>query len=62
MDTDNGQNGSGNGKVYVRFGKHPTDEMPREWAEEMLTQWRDAHPAQFGKALAAVVVKGMQAR
>jgi hypothetical protein len=60
MDGENPQNGSGNGKVYVKFGKLPTQEMPREWAEEMLTMWREANPAQFGKMLAKVVTGGKQ--
>jgi hypothetical protein len=45
-------------KVYVKFGTHPTDEMPLEWAEAILTAWRDKSPGQFGKALAAVVTGG----
>jgi hypothetical protein len=45
-------------KVYVKFGPHPTDEMPLEWAEKVLTAWREKSPAQFGKALAAVVTGG----
>jgi hypothetical protein len=52
------ENGTGNGKVYVKFGPLDTQEMPREWAEAMLTRWREAHPAQFGKALAEVVTGG----
>ena len=55
MDYVTGQDGNETGKVYVRFGPHPTDEMPREWAEKMLTRWRESHPVQFGKALAEVV-------
>lgn len=49
---------AGDGKVYVRFGALPTQEMPREWAERMLTLWRERHPAQFGKMLAEVVTGG----
>ena len=40
------------GPVYVRFGPRPTQEMPIDWAVKMLTEWREKHPAQFGKALA----------
>jgi hypothetical protein len=58
MDDNTPQNGHGNGKIYVKFGPGDTDEMPREWAEEMLAGWREAHPAQFGKALAEVVIRG----
>lgn len=47
-----------NAKVYVKFGNLDTQEMPIEWAEKMLTTWRESHPAQFGKALAAVVTEG----
>lgn len=45
-------------KIYVRFGPMPTQEMPIEWAETMLAEWRDAHPAQFGKALSAAALDG----
>lgn len=55
MDDSSGQNGHGNGQVYVRFGPRPTQEMPREWAEKMLSMLKDQHPAQFGKMLAKVV-------
>ena len=41
--------------VYVRFGPRPTQEMPLEWAEKMLSAWRAKDPARFGKALAEVV-------
>jgi hypothetical protein len=51
MDTDSPQNG----KVYVKFGALPTQEMPREWAEKMLTLWRERDPARFGRLLAEVV-------
>jgi hypothetical protein len=42
-------------QVYVRFGPRPTQEMPKEWAEKMLSTWREKDPARFGKALAEVV-------
>lgn len=45
-------------KVYVKFGALPTQEMPIEWAEKMLTGWREKNPNQFGKALAEVVTGG----
>ncbi len=54
MDTEM----TGNGKVYVKFGPLPNHEMPVEWAEDMLTLWRDSNPAQFGKMLARVVTAG----
>jgi hypothetical protein len=49
------ENTAPNRVVYVKFGKHETDEMRIEWAEKMLTTWRDRNPAQFGKFLAEVV-------
>lgn len=57
MDQDNSMNGTGNGKVYVRFGALPTQEMPRDWAERMLTLWRERQPSQFGKMLAEVITE-----
>lgn len=47
-----------NGKVYVRFGPRPTEEMPREWAEKMLALWKEKQPSQFGKYLAEVITGG----
>jgi hypothetical protein len=41
--------------VYVRFGPRPTQEMPLDWAEKMLTAWRERDPKRFGSALAEVV-------
>jgi hypothetical protein len=38
--------------VYVRFGPRPTQVIPIDWAETMLTEWARAHASQFGKALA----------
>lgn len=58
MDETAPQGGPRNAKVYVKFGAHPTDEMPIEWAEKILTAWREKSPSQFGKALAAVVTAG----
>lgn len=55
MDDSSGQNGSGNGKVYVRFGPRPTQEMPLEWAEKMLAMLKSEHAPQFGKMLARVI-------
>jgi hypothetical protein len=53
------ENGDGNGKIYVKFGPGPAQEMPIEWAEKMLTDWRQRDAARFGKALAAVVTEGV---
>lgn len=53
MNEENGGgNGHQNGQVYVRFGPGKTQEMPLEWAEKMLAEWRRKSRAQFGKALA----------
>jgi hypothetical protein len=41
--------------VYVKFGPGPTQEVPLEWAESMLTLWRERQPKQFGDMLAEVV-------
>jgi hypothetical protein len=54
------ENGDGTGKIYVKFGPGPTQEMPLEWAEKMLTEWRQKAPSGFGKALAAVVTEGVK--
>lgn len=58
MDEITPQNGHGNGRVYVKFGPGETQEMPLEWAEKMLTEWRNRDPSRFGKALAEVVTGG----
>jgi hypothetical protein len=52
---DEGQETTGKERVYVKFGPHQTDEMPREWAEKMLANWKERQPTQFGKYLAEVV-------
>jgi len=52
------ENGDGNGRIYVRFGPADTHEMPLEWAEKLLTGWRETAPVAFGKALAKVVTEG----
>jgi hypothetical protein len=51
-------NGDGNGKIYVKFGPGPTQEMPLEWAEKMLTDWRESNRLQFGRALALAAIEG----
>jgi len=45
-------------KVYVRFGPHESDEMPIEWAERILTAWKEKQPAAFGKYLQQAVTGG----
>ena len=52
---DNNGNGDGNGTVYVQFGPKDTQQMPIEWATEMLTMWREKKPVEFGRMLAEVV-------
>jgi hypothetical protein len=49
------ENGTPASKVYVKFGPRETQEMPLDWAEKILTNWREKNPAQFGKMLAEVV-------
>lgn len=44
------------GKVYVKFGPRPTEEVSIEWASGMLTLLKEKHPVQFGKLLAEVIV------
>ena len=55
MDNENGHDSNGNGKIYVKFGPHETDEMPIDWASAILTNWREKQPTQFAKYLSAVV-------
>jgi hypothetical protein len=43
-----------NGHIYVKFGPRDTEEIRLEWAESMLTLWKERNPAQFGKYLAEV--------
>jgi hypothetical protein len=55
MDDNGNANGGGNATHYVSFGPGETQEMPVEWAQEMLTRWREKYPIQFGRTLAEVV-------
>lgn len=43
------------GQVYVRFGPHPTDMVPIEWAEAMLSRLKKDSPMVFGRLLMAAV-------
>lgn len=45
------------GMFHVKFGPGPTQEIPLEWAETMLTRWREKAPRQFGEALAAAAME-----
>ena len=47
MDSEN----TPNGRIYVKFGPHESDEMPLRWAEKMLTELHQSKPAEFGKLL-----------
>lgn len=58
MSETSAENGHQNGRVYVKFGPGDTQEMPIEWAEIMLTEWRLKNAKQFGNALAAAAVEG----
>jgi hypothetical protein len=57
MDDNGHGNGQGNGRVYVKFGPGATQEMPVEWAEIMLTEWREKNAKQFGAALASAATE-----
>jgi len=48
---DGEANGHTNGKIYVKFGPRPTQEMPIEWAETILTELAAKHSAMFGNLL-----------
>jgi hypothetical protein len=41
----------------VSFGPGETQEMPHNWAEIMLTAWREKDPRKFGDALAAAAME-----
>jgi hypothetical protein len=43
--------------VRVRFGPGRTQTMPQEWAEAMLSGWRDTDPKRFGAALAKAAME-----
>jgi hypothetical protein len=49
--SDSEANGHANGKIYVKFGPRPTQEMPIEWAELMLARLAEGHGNLFGKLL-----------
>ena len=39
-------------KRRVKFGNQPTQTVPFEWAEAMLTKWAETEPLNFGRYLA----------
>ena len=51
MDTDSNGNGHQNGQPRVKFGTGETQNMPLEWAEDMLTELAAKHQAIFSKLL-----------
>jgi hypothetical protein len=51
------QNGQQPDPPRVRFGPGRTQTMPLEWAETMLTAWREKSPRQFGDALAQAAME-----
>jgi hypothetical protein len=55
LDRLNGQLDTG--LVRVRFGPGRTQTMPQEWAEAMLSGWRDTDPKRFGAALAKAAME-----
>jgi hypothetical protein len=57
MSETSTENGHANGRVYVKFGPGATQEMPIEWAEIMLTEWREKNAKQFGAALASAATE-----
>ena len=38
-------------KRRVKFGPAPNQNIPHEWAEEILTKWAETDPAGFGRYL-----------
>jgi len=55
MDQENTQNGTRNSAIYVRFGTHPSDEMPLGWAEKMLTELKQTNGTLFGRLLTQAI-------
>jgi len=45
------------GEVRVRFGPGNTQTIPLEWAELILSAWRERSPKQFGDALAQAALE-----
>ena len=39
------------GEIRVAFGPGHSQTMPIDWAEKMLSEWREKKPAEFGKFL-----------
>lgn len=45
-------------EIRVRFGPNPTQTMPIEWAEDLLSKFRDQYPSPFVKLMGEVVLQG----
>jgi hypothetical protein len=56
-DTRPALNGQAPEPPRVRFGPGKTQTMPAEWAEAMLTAWREKDPKRFGDALAQAAME-----
>lgn len=41
----------------VKFGPGPTQDMPREWAESILTDLARTQPAKFGRMIAKAALE-----
>jgi hypothetical protein len=41
----------------IRFGPGVTQVIPLEWAESILSAWRERSPKQFGEALATAALE-----
>jgi hypothetical protein len=56
MDDGTSPNGH-DAPVRVKFGPKPSQELPLEWAQEMLTRWRARDPKRWGEQLAEIVTE-----
>lgn len=44
------------GEIRVRFGEGLSQTMPLDWAEKMLSEWKEKQPRQFGQYLSAAAL------
>ena len=56
MDTDSNGNGHRDGTIYVKFGPRPNQEMPLDWAEDLLTILATEHQKVFSQLLPRVAL------
>lgn len=55
--SDNGEsNDHSDGTIYVKFGPRPNQEMPIEWAEDLLTLLASEHQRVFSQLLPRVAL------